>query len=109
MTDVSRALQEPWPNMRLQREGVSLGMWMFLVSEALFFAGLFCSYAVYRSFNDEAFRIAAGHTKIVYGSINLVLLLTSSMTMTVALRAATAELRRLTLVCLLITAALGVA
>ena len=60
----------------LQREGVGLGMWIFLASEVLFFAALFCGYAVYRSFNVEAFRIAGAHTEIVYGSINTVLLLT---------------------------------
>ena len=68
-------------------------MWIFLASEVLFFGGLFVSYAVYRSFNAEAFRIAGAHTEILYGSINTVLLLTSSLTMTIALRAATAELR----------------
>ncbi|MGA7804048.1 cytochrome c oxidase subunit 3 [Bradyrhizobium sp.] len=109
MTDLARALQEPWPDLRLQREGVGLGMWFFLTSEVLFFAALFCSYAVYRSFNAEAFHIAAAHTKIVYGSINTALLLTSSLTMTIALRAAAAELRRPTLLCLLATAALGIA
>jgi cytochrome c oxidase subunit 3 len=109
MTDLSGALREPWPDIRLQREAVGLGMWFFLASEVLFFAALFCSYAVYRSFNAEAFRIAAAHTQIVYGSINLALLLTSSFTMTVALRAATARLRRPTLACLGATVALGIA
>ena len=109
MSDVTRALQEPWPDLRMQREGVSLGMWIFLASEVLFFAALFCSYAVYRSFNAEAFRVAGAHTEIVYGSINTVLLLTSSLTMTVALRAATAQIRNLTLYCLGVTAALGCA
>jgi cytochrome c oxidase subunit III len=109
MSDLARALQEPWPNLRLQREGVSLGMWFFLASEVLFFGGLFATYAVYRSFNAEAFRIAGAQTAIVYGSINTVLLLTSSLTMTVALRAATARLRALTLLCLGATAALGAA
>ncbi|MCA6124419.1 cytochrome c oxidase subunit 3 [Bradyrhizobium sp. WSM 1704] len=109
MTDLARALQEPWPDLRMQREGVSLGMWFFLASEVLFFAALFCSYAIYRSYNPEAFRIAGAHTKVIYGSINTVLLLTSSLTMTVALRAATAQLRRVTLICLGITVALGLA
>jgi cytochrome c oxidase subunit III len=109
VTDVSRAIQEPWPDLRLQREAVGLGMWFFLASEVLFFAALFCSYAVYRSFNEEAFRHAAAHTKLIYGSINTVLLLTSSLTMTVALRAATARLGRMTLICLGVTAALGIA
>jgi cytochrome c oxidase subunit III len=108
MTDLARALHEPWPNLRLQREGVGLGMWVFLASEVLFFGALFCTYAVYRSFNAEAFRIAGAHTKIVYGSINTALLLTSSFTMTVALRAATAQLRNLALRCLGATAVLGV-
>ena len=57
-------------------------MWIFLASEVLFFGGLFVSYAVYRSFNADAFRIGGAHTEIVYGSINTVLLLTSSLTMT---------------------------
>lgn len=109
MTDLSRALREPWPDLQLQREAVGLGMWFFLASEVLFFAGLFCAYAIYRSFNEEAFRIASSHTEILYGTINTALLLTSSFTMTVALRAATAHLRRLTLIFLGATIALGVA
>ena len=107
--DAASALQEPWPNLALQREGVGIGMWVFLMSEILFFAALFCIYAVYRGFNPQAFRLAAAHTDILYGSINTVLLLTSSLTMTIALRAATARLRQLTLACLAITAALGLA
>jgi cytochrome c oxidase subunit III len=103
------ALREPWPNLRMQREAVSLGMWIFLASEVLFFAGLFVSYAVYRSFNEDAFRLASAHTQILYGSVNTALLLTSSFTITIALRAATVELRSLTLVCLAITATLGLA
>jgi cytochrome c oxidase subunit III len=103
------ALQEPWPNLALQREGVGVGMWVFLMSEILFFAALFCTYSVYRSFNPQAFQIAGAHTEIVYGAINTVILLTSSLTMTIALRAATEQLRRLTLVCLVVTAALGLA
>jgi cytochrome c oxidase subunit III len=103
------AVREPWPNLAMQREGVSLGMWTFLASEALFFAGLFASYAVYRSFNQEAFAIASAHTQVLYGSINTALLLTSSFTITIALRAASAELRSLMLSCLAVTAALGLA
>jgi cytochrome c oxidase subunit 3 len=109
MSGFAGALREPWPNLRLQREGVGLGMWLFLASEVLFFGGLFTTYAIYRSFNAEAFRIAGEHTEIVYGSINTVLLLTSSLTMTIAVRAATVELRTLTLRSLAITAALGFA
>ena len=109
MTDLAGALREPWPDLRMQREGVGLGMWFFLASEVLFFGALICAYAVYRSVNAEAFRIAGEHSEIVYGSANTVLLLTSSLTMTIALRAATVRWRALTLACLAITAALGIA
>jgi cytochrome c oxidase subunit 3 len=107
MSDVARALQEPWPDLALQREGVGFGIWVFLVSEVLFFAGLFITYAIYRFFNAQAFSEAAAHTAIFYGSLNTAILLTSSLTMTVALRAATAGLRNVTLFCLAATAVLG--
>ena len=58
MSDLARALQEPWPDLRLQREGVGFGIWVFLASEVLFFAGLFITYAIYRSFNAQAFSDA---------------------------------------------------
>ena len=108
MSDVSRALQEPWPDLEVQREGVGLGIWAFLASEILFFGALIAVYAVYRAFNADAFRAAAAQTDVVYGTINTVLLLTSSMTMTVALRASEARLRAVTLTCLAITLALGI-
>jgi cytochrome c oxidase subunit 3 len=108
MSDVSRALQEPWPELETQREGVGLGIWAFLASEILFFGALIAVYTVYRAFNPDAFREAAKETDFIYGTINTVLLLTSSMTMTVALRASEARVRRLTLTCLTITLALGI-
>jgi cytochrome c oxidase subunit 3 len=102
-------LREPWPNRALQREGVGVGMWLFLMSEVLFFGALFVTYAIYRSFNADAFRIAAEHTELIYGATNTAILLTSSLTMTVALRAASAQLRQLTVACLVVTALLGLA
>jgi heme/copper-type cytochrome/quinol oxidase subunit 3 len=107
MSDLSRALREPWPDLAVQREGVNFGIWVFLASEILFFSALFIIYAVYRSFNSEAFTEAAKHTELFYGTLNTGLLLTSSVTMTIALRAATARLRGITLAMLLLTALLG--
>jgi cytochrome c oxidase subunit 3 len=100
-------LQEPWPTYALQREGVSVGMWVFLVSEVLFFSALFAAYAVYRNFNAEAFRIAGVQTDIVYGIVNTLALLTSSLTMTIAVRAIEAGLCRVAVRCLIATALLG--
>ena len=106
--EAAGALREPWPDLDRQRQGVELGMWIFLASEILFFGALLVSYAIYRVLHPEAFRQAAAQTEILYGTLNTVLLLTSSMTMTIALRAAGAGLRRATLAFLVVTAALGV-
>ena len=56
MSDVSPALQEPWPDLAVLRTGVSVGIWAFLASEILFFSGLFITYAVYRASNMQAFQ-----------------------------------------------------
>jgi cytochrome c oxidase subunit 3 len=109
MSDVSPALQEPWPDLAVQRTGVSVGIWAFLASEILFFSGLFITYAVYRVSNEQAFQVAGRETELFYGTLNTAILLTSSMTMTVALRASGARLRQLTIICLAATAALGLA
>lgn len=107
MSDVSRALRPPWPNLAVQREGVHFGIWVFLASEILFFSGLFVTYSIYRSFNPRAFAEAGRHAELFYGTINTALLLTSSMTMAVALRASKARLRKMTLMTLALTLLLG--
>jgi cytochrome c oxidase subunit III len=100
-------LREPWPDVERQRYGAALGIWVFLVTELLFFGVLFLAYAVNRSLHPEAFRIASHETNLVYGTINTLILLTSSLTMTVAERAAMANVRRLSVIFLVMTAALG--
>src|SRR6266478_209891 len=109
MSDAATALREPWPDLDRQREGVSVGIWLFIVSEVLFFGALFLGYAVYRALYPEAFRIAAGETEVFYGSVNLVLLLTSSVTMTIAVDASRQGMRRTVVACLALTMLLGIA
>lgn len=109
MSDRPAALHEPWPSLARQREGVSFGVWVFLASEILFFGGLFLAYTVYRNLYPEAFQLAARETDIVYGTLNTAILMTSSLTMAVAVRAADAGVRRMTVWCLVLTAALGTA
>ena len=75
----------------------------------LFFGALFLNYAVNRSLHPEAFRIASHETNIVYGTANTLILLTSSLIMTLAERAAGANWRRVAMACLIITAGLGLA
>ncbi len=108
MSDTVAALREPWPDLDRQREGVAVGIWLFIVSEVLFFGVLFLGYGVYRSLYPEAFRIAGSQTEVFYGSVNLLLLLTSSAAMTIAVDASRQEMLRVTLICLALTILLGI-
>lgn len=60
--------------------GSRLGMWLFLFTEMLLFGGLFLLYSVYRAKNPEAFHEGASHLNVVIGSLNTIVLLTSSLT-----------------------------
>jgi hypothetical protein len=91
-----------------QQQDVSLlGMWVFLVTEILFFGGLFLTYAVYRHWYPSAFA-AASHEMIVWaGTLNTVVLITSSLTMALAVQAAQTGERRTLIVLLIATMTLG--
>src|SRR5690348_4718680 len=65
-------------DLRQQHDVAQLGIWVFLATEVLFFGGLILAYCVYRSAYPAAFAEAARHTKIVIGTANTALLLTSS-------------------------------
>ena len=71
-----------------QTESVTLGMWLFLVTEVMFFGGLFMAYMLYRSFNADAFSAASHHLNIVLGGINTAVLIGSSLTVVLAVWAA---------------------
>lgn len=65
-------------DMRQQHDVARLGMWVFLATEVLFFGGLILSYCVYRTAYPAGFAEAARHTKIIIGTANTAILLTSS-------------------------------
>jgi cytochrome c oxidase subunit 3 len=71
-----------------QFDSDKLGMWLFLSTEILLFAGLFCAYAVYRSNHPEMFEFAHKFLDIKWGFINTLVLISSSFTMAWAVRAA---------------------
>lgn len=64
----------------------NLGMWFFLVSEVMFFSGLIAAYTVYRAWSPEAFHLASKHMDKWLGFFNTWVLLTSSLTMALAVR-----------------------
>lgn len=104
-----QALHKPWHGMRRQREAAAFGTWVFVGSEVMFFAGALLLYAVYRHLWPLEFAAAGRETNIVYGTVNTAILLTSSLTMAAGAEGARVGLRRHTLICLGVTAALGLA
>jgi len=100
-------LAHHFENLEQQAEATTLGMWVFLVTEVLFFGGLFMVYTVYRSWYPTAFA-AASHEMVVWaGTLNTAVLITSSLTMALAVNASQAGNRRLLLLFLVMTMALG--
>ena len=88
MSEASTALAEQFDDMPQQKEASTLGMWTFLATEVLFFGGMFLGYLVYRHTYPQAFALASKHTIVLYGTVNTAILLTSSLTMALAVRAA---------------------
>jgi cytochrome c oxidase subunit III len=91
-----------------QRTSVELGMWLFLAQEVMFFGGLFLAYTFYRSRYHEAFVEASHHLDVRLGTINTVVLIGSSLTMALAVRAAQGGKREMTRNLVVLTMALGV-
>jgi cytochrome c oxidase subunit 3 len=90
-----------------QRYAESMGMWAFLATEILFFGALFTAYTVYRLKFNVDFEAGAARLNVVIGAINTVVLLTSSLTMALAVYAAQTNRQRMLVRCLVATAALG--
>lgn len=68
-------------------QGKKMGMWFFLLTEILFFGGMFLLYAIFRSQYAQAFHAAAQEENLLLGTINTVVLLTSSFTIALAVAA----------------------
>lgn len=88
--------------------GARIGMWLFLFTEILLFGGLFLLYAVYRSKFPGDFHYCAGTLDTLMGALNTAILLTSSLTMALAVVSLEKRNRKLTATLLIITLLLGV-
>ena len=82
-------------------------MWVFLVTEVLFFGGLFAAYSIYRGWYPDAFAAASHTLDITLGTVNTAVLITSSLTMALAVHAAQRGERRLLMLFLIATMILG--
>ena len=86
--------QHHFHSMEQQFEASILGMWIFLVTEIMFFGGLFMAYIVYRWMYPEAWASASNHLNVAMGGGNTLVLICSSVTMVLAVRAAQTGSRR---------------
>jgi cytochrome c oxidase subunit III len=101
-------IADQFEDARQQREAATLGMWIFLTTETLFFGALFFAYAIARVQWTWDFAAASKHTNLVLGTSNTAILLTSSFVMALAVRSAASGARKATVRLLLATAALGI-
>ena len=79
-------LQHHFEDLGQQHEASTLGMWMFLTTEILFFGGVLCAYWIYRLMYPEAWAIGGEQQKTLAGGINTLVLIISSLTMALAVR-----------------------
>ena len=101
------ALQHHFENLEQQREAGTLGMWVFLVTEIMFFGGMFLAYTLYRTQYPLEFASASNHLSLPLGAINTAVLIFSSFTMALAVYSAQTGKRRAQIVCLVLTILLG--
>jgi cytochrome c oxidase subunit 3 len=94
-------------SMEQQKESSTLGMWLFLVTEIMFFGGLFTTYVVYRTMYPAAFAAASSTLNVPLGALNTAVLICSSLTMALAIRSAQVNWRKGTMIFLVLTMALG--
>ena len=100
-------LQHQFEDMGQQAESDSIGMWMFLVQEIMFFGGLFTVYLVFRSKYPMAFAAGSNHLNVVWGTANTLVLIVSSLTMALAVHYAPLGKRNLQVIFIILTMILG--
>lgn len=102
-------LAHQFDHVEQQRQASTMGIWLFLVTEVMFFGGLFLGYLVYRSMYPKAWVAGSYELDITLGAINTVILIFSSLTMALAVHGAQLGSKRKTANYLLATWILGAA
>ena len=100
-------LAHHFDDMEQQYLSANLGMWAFLVTEIMFFGGMFAVYSVYRFMHPVAFAEGSAHLDVLIGTINTAVLLTSSLTVALSVHAAQTGRRRQLVLLLAATIVLG--
>lgn len=90
-----------------QKDASTLGMWVFLITEVMFFGGMFLTYTIYRALYPHVFALASSSLNVYIGAANTVVLLCSSYTMVMAVRSAQLGKRNAIVLFLILTLILG--
>jgi cytochrome c oxidase subunit III len=101
------ALRHHFADMEQQREASEMGMWVFLITEIMFFGGMFLAYMVYRYLYYPAWVAGSEHMDFWWGTINTIVLICSSLTMALAVRSAQVGQRKMLVMLLIVTMLLG--
>jgi cytochrome c oxidase subunit 3 len=101
------ALAHQFDDLEQQHEASTLGMWAFLLTEVMFFGGLFIGYTVYRTVYLPGFIEGSQHLDLLIGTLNTAILISSSLTMALAVHAAQEGKHRLLVRFVLLTMVLG--
>ena len=96
-----------YQTLEQQKDSATLGMWLFLVTEVLFFGGMFLTYTINRSTYPIAFAWGSNTLDITLGTVNTAVLILSSLTMAMAVWSAQTDKKRLVTGFLIATLILG--
>lgn len=107
MDKADHAVAHHFEDADQQREATSLGMWAFLVTEVMFFGGVFAGYGITHGMYPEAFGEASRKLNVILGATNTAVLICSSLTMAFAVRSAQLNKRKQLIGFLILTIILG--
>ena len=102
-------LRHHFETVEQQREAASFGMWLFLLTEIMFFGGLFCAYLIFRNWYYPAFVAGSHQMNLTLGTVNTAVLITSGFCMALAVWAAEVRKEKLLVWFLILTTIFGVA
>jgi cytochrome c oxidase subunit III len=107
MPESAAAHAHHFDDLEQQHQASWLGMWVFLATEIMFFGGMFLGYTIYRTAYPQAFADASNHLDVWLGTVNTAVLICSSFTMALAVRAAQLGRAKPAILFLLLTIVLG--
>ncbi len=102
-------LRHHFESVEQQADTTNFAMWLFLVTEVMFFGGLFTAYLIYRNWYYPAFVAGSHQLNVVWGTLNTVVLIASSFTMAMGVWCSETRRRRGLVLCLSLTLVFGLA